>query len=225
MAKIGSARIDEKGGIKNGVAGDQTGKEVMVEKYYAHSKGWLAFYPKDETVAENLAKAMEEACANNNIGYDQNQRLGVFNRVKAGVRIKDINTPTECDCSALVRACILQATGKVLANFNTSTEPNILKTSGIFQPSFTVTKASQLKRGMILCTKTKGHTVIVTEADGITTPTQAPAPAKKSIEEIAREVIAGKWGNGTARNKNLVNAGYDYSAVQKKVNELLKGGR
>ena len=44
---------------------------------------------------------------------------------------------------------------------------------------------------------------------------------RKSIEEIAKEVIAGKWGNGDARKKALTKAGYDYEAVQKKVNELL----
>lgn len=46
---------------------------------------------------------------------------------------------------------------------------------------------------------------------------------EKTVEEIAKEVIAGKWGTGTARKKALTNAGYNYSEVQKKVNELLKG--
>ena len=45
---------------------------------------------------------------------------------------------------------------------------------------------------------------------------------KKSTTEIAKEVIAGKWGNGKERQKRLKAAGYDYDAVQKKVNELLK---
>ena len=57
------------------------------------------------------------------------------------------------------------------------------------------------------------------------TPTQKPAqapstPAKKSIEEIAKEVINGKWGNGQDRKNRLEAAGYDYSQVQTKVNEL-----
>ena len=47
-------------------------------------------------------------------------------------------------------------------------------------------------------------------------------PTKKSIDEIAREVIQGKWGNGTDRKNKLTNAGYDYNAVQKRVNELMK---
>lgn len=55
------------------------------------------------------------------------------------------------------------------------------------------------------------------------TPEPTPTPSKKkTVEEIAREVIAGKWGNGDARKKKLEAAGYDYNAVQKKVNELLK---
>lgn len=50
----------------------------------------------------------------------------------------------------------------------------------------------------------------------------AAAPVKKTVDEIAREVIAGKWGSGAARKNKLEAAGYDYSAVQKRVNELLK---
>lgn len=47
-------------------------------------------------------------------------------------------------------------------------------------------------------------------------------PTKKSVDEIAREVIQGKWGNGADRRNRLTNAGYDYNAVQKRVNELMK---
>ncbi len=43
----------------------------------------------------------------------------------------------------------------------------------------------------------------------------------KSVEELAREVIKGKWGNGADRKQRLTAAGHDYSAVQRKVNELL----
>ena len=47
-------------------------------------------------------------------------------------------------------------------------------------------------------------------------------PPKKSVDELAQEVIDGKWGTGDARKKALTEAGYDYNAVQKKVNEMLK---
>ena len=45
---------------------------------------------------------------------------------------------------------------------------------------------------------------------------------EKSIDTVAREVINGKWGNGADRKKRLTKAGYDYNAVQKRVNELLR---
>lgn len=45
---------------------------------------------------------------------------------------------------------------------------------------------------------------------------------KKTNTEIAKEVIAGKWGNGETRKKKLRIAGYDYTAIQKIVNQLLK---
>lgn len=56
------------------------------------------------------------------------------------------------------------------------------------------------------------------------TPVQTPAPTvvTKSVEELAREVIAGKWGSGVDRKERLTNAGYNYKTVQAKVNEILK---
>jgi len=47
-------------------------------------------------------------------------------------------------------------------------------------------------------------------------------PKKKFITEIAKEVIQGKWGNGSVRKTKLTSAGYNYNAVQKEVNRLLK---
>ena len=47
-------------------------------------------------------------------------------------------------------------------------------------------------------------------------------PVKKSVDEIAKEVIQGKWGSGTDRKNRLTAAGYDYPTVQNRVNEILK---
>lgn len=52
----------------------------------------------------------------------------------------------------------------------------------------------------------------------------SPAPSgNKTNEQIAKEVIQGKWGNGATRKKKLTEAGYDYAAIQKLVNKMLKG--
>ncbi|MGN0362144.1 MAG: hypothetical protein ACI4ET_04815 [Bilifractor sp.] len=44
----------------------------------------------------------------------------------------------------------------------------------------------------------------------------------KWVDQVAREVIAGRWGNGAIRKQKLTAAGYDANAVQKRVNELLR---
>lgn len=68
--------------------------------------------------------------------------------------------------------------------------------------------------------KAAGYDTYITTKSG--TAVQTAAEPKKTVDELAREVINGKWGNGTDRKNRLTAAGYDYSAVQKRVNELLK---
>lgn len=63
---------------------------------------------------------------------------------------------------------------------------------------------------------------VAQDTGGTTPPAQTTTPAK-TVDELAKEVIAGKWGNGDARKKALTDAGYDYAAVQARVNEMLKG--
>jgi LysM repeat protein len=52
--------------------------------------------------------------------------------------------------------------------------------------------------------------------------TPDPVAPGKTVDELAKEVLDGKWGNGTDRKERLTAAGYDYSAVQAKVNALVK---
>lgn len=65
--------------------------------------------------------------------------------------------------------------------------------------------------------KSAGFDTYITTESG----TAVTTSSKKSIDEIAREVIQGLWSNGQDRKDCITKAGYDYSAVQKKVNELL----
>lgn len=164
VLKVGSARIDERGKISGGQAGDSTGKEVMQQDYYMHKKGWYCFRPKDIDTANKVAQSMIDACDNNNIGYDQNQRDGVINLVKKGTKIKNIKTKTECDCSALVRACLYE-NGIDTGNIRTATMPTILPKTGKFEDRISVTSNTTLYNGDILVTKTSGHTVIVTSGN------------------------------------------------------------
>mgnify|MGYP002774904161 CR=1 FL=1 len=204
---IGSARIDENGRAYGGANGDQTGREVSTQPFYVHSKGWDVLRAKSVSHANKLADRMLAACNNNNIGYNQSNRLGV---IKYGI---NTTTKTACDCSSLVRECVIEACGVDAGNFVTSTELAALQATGLFDV-FSYKNGDTLYNGDILVTKTKGHTVIVVSGN----------PRKsnnKSYEEIAREVIDGLWGNGDERKSRIEAAGYNYAEVQSRVNTLL----
>ena len=49
-----------------------------------------------------------------------------------------------------------------------------------------------------------------------------PQPQLKSIDEVAKEVIRGEWGNGEDRKARLTQAGYDYNVIQARANEMLR---
>lgn len=161
---IGSARGDENGGAYNGKAGDQTGREVSTQNWYLASKGWRVFRPISETAALMLAYDMGAACENNHIGYDQYQRLTLYDAAKPyNFDCAEVDVDCETDCSALVRVCCAYA-GFNPPNFNTATEPDVLINSGHFTElvgAKYTDKPDYLRRGDILVTRTKGHTVIV----------------------------------------------------------------
>lgn len=224
MIEVGSARIDESGNISGGRAGDQTKREVAIEPYYSHPKGWYMLRAKDSDKARKIGLAMIEACLNDNIGYDQSGRYGVIECLKIYGRLAKINKPTEADCSSLVRACCIQA-GINVGDFNTSSEVAVLEKTGAFHKAVAVTPNTKLQAGDILVTRSKGHTVIVTESDYKPEAQSKPQPGgktKKNIEEVAREVIAGKWGVNPERKARLIKAGYNYLEVQAAVNKLLE---
>ena len=73
---------------------------------------------------------------------------------------------------------------------------------------------------MLAKVESKGFDAFITTVRG--TPVSSTATPKKSVTEVAKEVLSGKWGNGADRKKKLTEAGYNYSEVQAKVNELCK---
>ena len=182
---IGSARIDENGHISGGKAGDQTKKEVSKQPYYVHSKGWLCLRPKSVSDAKKIASAMDDACDNNNIGYDQYGRYGIVNGVKKYGSIKKIKEKTEADCSSTIRACCIEA-GFDPGDFNTSSEKSALERTGKFEKAFPVTSSTKLYNGDILVTKTKGHTVAVVSGNprkSSSNTSKSPSVAKPTLKK------------------------------------------
>lgn len=104
---IGGASGDENRKAKGGEAGNQTGSELKIQKWY-NGKWNVVLRPKDTTLAENLAIQCEGACGNMNIGYDQGERNTILPAAeKAGWILSKINTPCECDCSSLMAVCCI----------------------------------------------------------------------------------------------------------------------
>lgn len=126
-----------------------------MQNFYVHSKGWIILRLLSAEQALRNASAMITACNNLNIGYDQNQRLGVISK---GTASKE---KTECDCGTLVRQCVKEATGIDPGNFTTANEATALMNTGLFE-KLEYVKGMPLYTGDILVTKSKGHTVIVT---------------------------------------------------------------
>ena len=189
---IGHASIDERGKAKGGAAGDQTKKEVYKRTWY--SKPWhTVFRAKSATVAEKIAKAMEQACANNNIGYDQYQRTALYTLAKtAKWDISKVTVKCETDCSALVSVCCNAAGVTVSKDMYTGNEKAVLKATGkftIYTESKYISSSSYLMRGDILLGN--GHTAIVlsngdrvTVAKNETVATKTPT-ATKTTQKIA----------------------------------------
>lgn len=200
--RVGSARIDEYGKITGGKVGDQTGKEVSIQDWYKSSKGWIVIRALDDKVREKIAYAMEGACANNNIGYDQSNRNGLYNNCKNfGFDPRKVTVKTETDCSATVRVCVHYA-GITVGDFNTSTQKNMLQKTGKFQiitSSSVCNSSTNLMRGDILVTKTKGHTVVVLD-DGANVAREKASSTDPNVNPYAEPTTStlkkGSRGNG-----------------------------
>ena len=143
-----------------------------MQKFYVHSLGWVILRPTSATLANSLADAMKRACNNPNIGYNQNDRLGI---IKYGV---DTKTKCNADCSSTVRACCI-ASGFDTGNFNTSNEASALIASGKFT-RILYSANTPLYNGDVLVTKSKGHTAIVVSGNP-----RAFVPVYKNVDYSA----------------------------------------
>ena len=95
---------------------------------------------------------------------------------------------------------------------------------GVYIGDDTVVEAKGHAYGVIKSKFSNGGWSFWGQCQWIEDDTSKPEPAKpslKSIDEIAKEVIDGKWGNGTNRKNRLIEAGYNYYEVQARVNEML----
>lgn len=97
---IGHASISETNKV-NGQLGDQTKKEVCIRTWYDKNWDFMAIHP-DPKVREAHAKAVEDICSNDYIGYGQSDRNTLYARVKeVNFNVNLIRTHCNCDCSSM----------------------------------------------------------------------------------------------------------------------------
>lgn len=161
--KIGHASLSEKGTI-NGAKGDSTGGEVCIRNWYSKPWDFMAIHP-DATVREKHAKAVEDCCENDNIGYGQNDRnTGHDEAKKVSYIISNIKTKCNLDCSSMQNLCALVsgASGVTYGSngWTTSDMKDELKTAGyiIITDNDYLTSADYCVRGAIYV-KAGSHTV------------------------------------------------------------------
>lgn len=160
---IGHASGSEKGN-KNGVKGDSTKKEVCTRTWYNSSWAFMAIHP-NETVREKHAKAVEEACANDHIGYGQGDRNTLNEQAKAvNYDLSKVAKNCNCDCSSLQNVCAVASGAKGVTygsnGWTTSTMKSKLKAAGyvIIEDSTYLTSSAYCVRGAMYV-RPNGHTV------------------------------------------------------------------
>lgn len=213
--RIGHASKDENGKAVGGAAGDQTEKEVCIRNWYNGGWGFLA-RPKDKAAAEKIASACESGCANENIGYDQNQRNTLLNLAKsAGWDPTKISTACEADCSSFVTCCVMAAGIQIWSGGNaptTRTLRSVLEKTGQFDiltEARYISSADALCRGDILC-KAGSHTVIVLD-DGPNAETAETVQETQTVTYTLQLPLLKKGSTGdSVKALQILLKGYGY---------------
>lgn len=98
----------------------------------------------------------------------------------------------------------------------------MVKADGYYKIQVGAFEKRENAEGLLVEIEKAGFSAFITKKSGEAVSEDAPEVIKKSLDEIAREVIRGDWGNGAERVQRLTAAGYDAGAVQARVNALLK---
>ena len=216
MAKprIAHATHDERHKYSGGKAGDQGNTEVFIREWYNRPWNYVIRF-KDPVMAEKVALAMERACKNDNIGYDQYQRNTLLKEArKYNYDPGKVTIPVETDCSALVSLACMYAgvpENKLFIDGNSATTSVIrrrLFNTGlveVFSAKKYTSSGDYCNRGDILLYE--GHHVAVQIEDGDkATPRVITKPINEVPEEKVEVTGTEMIGRITANALNIRNA-------------------
>lgn len=178
--RIAHASIDENGRAAGGQAGDQTGKELCCRSWY--DKGWnVLLRPIHPDLAEISAIAIEAACFNDMVGYDQQGRNTLYAKAKeVAFDMNLIDSPCECDCSSLVHVCAIAGGANLSYGDNgltTGTMVSAFMASGDYvklTDSKYLTSDKYLQRGDILVKEGSHTAMVLTNGEKVVTSTYIP---------------------------------------------------
>lgn len=184
---IGAARIAEDGTI-HGEPGDQTKKEVCVHEWY--DDDWThVLRPLYNTDAEEIARNMEKACENDNIGYSQKNRTTLYKKaLYYGSDISKISSPCDCDCSSLVGCCLIMSGINVSPSIYTGNMVNAILNTGRFNVMITpdyLYSPDKLKRGDILVSEYNHTAIVLSNGSAIEPPPVKVDDAMSFNPEVA----------------------------------------
>lgn len=197
--KCAWAAWDENHHARGGAAGDQTGGEVHTGPWWYFGQNCV-IRPKTDALADKIADAIKTLANNDLVGYDQGNRLSLYNELKKiHFNYKELDKACECDCSALVAVCINCAGVTISPTAWTGNLWACVKPSGKFErldaSKYLVTD-DYLKRGDIILNE-QSHVIVALE-DGPKVKKDAPGfsttgiIAPKTLVKGERFTIGGK---------------------------------
>lgn len=222
---IASCGHDEHGACyKNGKAGDQTGTEWYVRKWYNMPANVVLRYPKSD-VAKDIATLARHGAENNKIGYDQNQRGTFWTQLSKAKKYDPANIKTACeaDCSSST-AAVVKAVGyrlgipklkDVSASNTTSTLRKALKNAGfeVLTDKKYLTSDAYLKAGDIVLRE--GHHVFINLTNGSKASTTS---TKGTVYQITASALNYRLGaSTTTARKGSYPKGTKVTIVETKV--------
>ena len=206
--------------------------KLCVDICKRNGKNKVVWFPDKDTALAYEPKAGEmvltvhrwfaaKACPGDDLFNDHPD---IVKKVNAQLGTASTDTPAVTPSTTLYRVQV----GAFSVKANADKQLEKVKAAGFYTYMVKVGNLYKIQVGafskkanadaMMTKIKAAGFSAFITTQQGEPVST---TPAKKTNEQIAREVIQGKWGNGADRKKRLTDAGYDYATIQALVNKLL----